>query len=106
MVVAAGVQQHDAPALLRRIEGAFTSDPVHVGDLRLDVSCSLGLVCEPGGAGVRPGSAAERVKELLSNADREMYAHKRSRVGVQRLLQLAESQPRSRAGSRSALSPH
>ena len=43
-----------------------------------------------------PGSAAERAEELLSNADREMYAHKRSRAGVHRLLQLAESQPRSR----------
>jgi hypothetical protein len=28
---------------------------------------------------------------VLSNADREMYAHKRSRAGVRRLLQLAES---------------
>jgi hypothetical protein len=38
---------------------------------------------------------AERAEELLSDADREMYAHKRSRAGVHRLLQLAESQPRS-----------
>ena len=89
-MVAAGVEQHDAPGLLRRIEEAFTSDPVRIGDLRLEVSCSLGLVCEPGGAGVRPGSAAERVSELLSTADREMYAHKRSRAGVHRLQQMAE----------------
>ena len=95
MVVAAGVEQHDAPGLLRRIEGAFASDPVHIGDLSLRLSCSLGLVCEPGRASVRPGSAAERAEELLSNADREMYAHKRSRAGVHRLLRLAESQPRS-----------
>jgi diguanylate cyclase (GGDEF)-like protein len=94
VVVAAGVQQHDAPGLLRRIEEAFASDPVRIGDLSLNVSCSLGLVCEPGRADAWPGSAAERVEELLSNADREMYAHKRSRAGVQRLLQLAESQPR------------
>jgi diguanylate cyclase (GGDEF)-like protein len=90
VVVAAGVQQHDAPGLLRRIEEAFTSDPVRIGDLTLDVSCSLGLVCEPGGAGVGPGSPAERVEELLSTADREMYAHKRSRAGVHRLQQMAE----------------
>ena len=57
VVVAAGVRQHDAPGLLRRIEEAFASDPVRIGDLTLDVSCSLGLVCEPGGAGVGPGSA-------------------------------------------------
>jgi diguanylate cyclase (GGDEF)-like protein len=95
VVVAAGVRQQDAPGLLRRIEEAFARDPVHIGDLSLHLSCSLGLVCEPGGAGVRPGSAAERAEELLTNADREMYAHKRSRAGVHRLLQLAESQPRS-----------
>jgi len=95
VVVAAGVRQQDAPGLLRRIEEAFTRDPVHIGDLSLHLSCSLGLVCEPDGAGVRPGSAAERAEELLNNADREMYAHKRSRAGVHRLLQLAESQPRS-----------
>jgi diguanylate cyclase (GGDEF)-like protein len=89
VVVAAGVKQHDAPGLLRRIEEAFTNDPVRIGDLILDVSCSLGLVCEPGGAGVGPGSPAERAEELLSTADREMYAHKRSRAGVHRLQQMA-----------------
>jgi GGDEF domain-containing protein len=68
---------------------------VRIGDLSLHLSCSLGMVCEPGGAGVRPGSAAERAEELLSHADREMYADKRSRAGVQRLLQLAESPSRS-----------
>jgi diguanylate cyclase (GGDEF)-like protein len=95
VVVAAGVRQQDAPGLLRRIEEAFTRDPVSVGDLSLQVSSSLGLVCEPGGDGGRRGSAAERAEELLSSADREMYAHKRSRAGVHRLLQLAESQPPS-----------
>jgi GGDEF domain-containing protein len=53
------------------------------------------VVCEPGGTGVRPGSAAERAEELLSNADREMYAHKRSRAGAHRLEQLAANQPRT-----------
>jgi diguanylate cyclase (GGDEF)-like protein len=91
VVVAAGVRQQDAPRLLRRIEEAFARDPVHIGDLSLQLSCSLGLVCEPGGAGVEPGSTAERAEELLSNADREMYAHKRSQAGVHRLQQLAEN---------------
>ncbi|MGH3269068.1 MAG: hypothetical protein ACRDN1_08385, partial [Trebonia sp.] len=68
--------------------------PVHIGDLSLHLSCTLGLVCEPGGTGALPGSAAERAEELMSNADREMYAHKRSRAGVHRLLQRAESPPR------------
>ena len=94
VVVAAGVRQQHAPGSLRRIEEAFARDPVRIGDLSLHLSCSLGMVCEPGGAGFRPGSAAERAEELLGNADREMYAHKRSRAGVHRLLQLAESQPR------------
>ena len=54
VVVAAGVRQQDAPGLLRRIEEAFTRDPVRIGDLSLHLSCSLGLVCEPGGAGAGP----------------------------------------------------
>ena len=94
VVIAAGVRQQDAPRLLRRIEEAFAGDPVRIGHLSLHLSCSLGLVCEPGGAVARPGSPAERAEELLSSADREMYAHKRSRAGVRRLLQLAEIQPR------------
>jgi diguanylate cyclase (GGDEF)-like protein len=94
VVVAPGVRQADAPGLLRRIEKAFARDPVRIADLSLHLSCSLGLVCEPGGAGVWAGSAAERAEELLRNADREMYAHKRSQAGVHRLLQLAESRPR------------
>ena len=94
VVVAAGVEQRDAPGLLRRIEDAFARDPVRIGDLNLDVSCSLGLVWEPGGVDVQPGSAAERAEELLSSADREMYAHKRSRAGIHRLQQMALNQPR------------
>jgi diguanylate cyclase (GGDEF)-like protein len=90
VVVAAGVRQRDTPGLLRRIEEAFARDPVRVGDLSVHLSCSLGLVCEPGGTGVQSGSAAERAEELLSNADREMYAHKRSRAGVHRLQAMAE----------------
>ena len=84
------------PRLLRRIEEAFARDPVHTGDLSLHLSCSMGLVCKPGGAGVPPGSAAERAEELLSNADREMYAHKRSRAGVHRLAAAGRAAGRAR----------
>ena len=90
VVVAPGVRQQDAPGLMERIESAFTGDPVRIGELSLRLSCSLGLVCEPGGADVRPGSTAERAEELLRSADREMYAHKRSRKGVHRLGRMAE----------------
>jgi GGDEF domain-containing protein len=69
--------------------------PMAAADVVARIGGDEFVVCEPGGAGVRPGSAAERAEELLSNADREMYAHKRSRAGVHRLLQLADSQPRS-----------
>ena len=81
VVVAAGVRQQDAPRLLRRIEGAFAGDPVRIADLSLDVSCSLGLVCEPGGADVQPGSPAERAEELLSNADREIDVRAQALAG-------------------------
>src|SRR6185437_12441964 len=47
VVVAPGVRQADAPGLLRRIEEAFARDPLRIADLRLHLSCSLGLVCEP-----------------------------------------------------------
>jgi diguanylate cyclase (GGDEF)-like protein len=93
VVVAARMRPQDAPALLRRIDEAFAGDPVRIGHLELHLSCSLGVVCDPGGAEGRPGSAAQRAEELLSSADREMYAHKRSRAGVHRLLQLAETKP-------------
>jgi diguanylate cyclase (GGDEF)-like protein len=93
VVVAAGLHEHDAPVLLERIDAAFAADPVRIGNLSLHLSCSLGLVCESGASDVPPGSAAQRAEELLSSADREMYAHKRSRAGVHRLLQLADTQP-------------
>jgi len=89
VVVAAGVGQADAPALLGRIDEAFSGTPVYVGRLCLRVTSSLGLVCEP----ARPAGLldpARRVEALLRAADREMYAHKRSRAGVKRLLTLSE----------------
>jgi diguanylate cyclase (GGDEF)-like protein len=89
VVVAAGVEEPEAPKLLQRIDEAFTAEPVEAVGLRLKVSSSLGLVCEP----ARPdgaGSAVGRAGELLDRADREMYAHKRSRAGVDHLLTLAD----------------
>jgi len=55
------------------------------------VTSSLGLVCEPGCAESRL-APVRRAQELLDRADREMYAHKRSRAGVNRLLTLGKSQ--------------
>jgi diguanylate cyclase (GGDEF)-like protein len=90
VVVASGVEQPDAPNLLRRIDNVFAGEPIYVRGLPLRVTSSLGLVCEPG----RPErrlALARRVEELLSCADREMYAHKRSRAGMNRLMTLAET---------------
>lgn len=91
VVVAAGVRPPQAVELLRRVEEAFAGEPLHVGGLRLRVTSSLGVVCEPGRTHA-PTSPAERVEELLRRADREMYAHKRSRAGVDRLYTLAEAE--------------
>ena len=94
-MVATGTDQQDAPNLLHRIDQAFAGASIYAGGLRLQVTSSLGLVCEPG----RPErrlAPAQRVEELLSSADREMYAHKRSRAGMNRLLTLA--QDRKKAG--------
>jgi diguanylate cyclase (GGDEF)-like protein len=90
VVVVSGVEQPDAPTLLRRIDLAFTGEPIYVRGLPLQITSSLGLACEPG----RPErrlAPAQRVEELLSRADREMYAHKRSRAGMNRLMTLAET---------------
>lgn len=92
VLVASGIAPHDGRALLRRVDAAFAAEPVQVGALRLRVNSSLGLVCEPGGAGrAEHSDPARRAAELLRSADREMYAHKRSRAGVDRLLTMAES---------------
>jgi GGDEF domain-containing protein len=69
---------------------------VYAGGLSLQVTSSLGLVCEPD----RPErrlAPVRRVEELLSRADREMYAHKRSRAAMNRLLTRVET----RSGSTS-----
>jgi len=94
VVLAAGVEPADAPKLLHRIDRAFTDTPVSTGGLQLQVTSSLGLICEPG----RPASrliAAQRAEELLDSADREMYAHKRSRARMNRLRTLTEPQARA-----------
>ena len=77
---------------MQPIERAFAAEPVHAGGLSLPVTSSLGLVCEPDRPERRlaPG---RRVEELLSRADREMYAHKRSRAAMDRLLKHVETQP-------------
>ena len=90
VVVAAGVERADAPVLLRRIDQAFTQTPVAVEGLSLPITSSLGLVCEPARSDGALASA-RRVEELLARADREMYANKRSRAGVHRLLRRAET---------------
>ena len=89
VILAAGVEESDAPKLMQRIDEAFAAEPVETMGLRLEVSASVGLVCEPGdpeGA----ASPAGRAEELLDQADREMYAHKRSRASVDHLLTLAD----------------
>jgi diguanylate cyclase (GGDEF)-like protein len=88
VVVAADVQRSDAPKLLERIKHAFSDVTVCSEGLNLQVASSLGLVCEAGRSDALL-TPAQRVEELLSSADREMYAHKRSRARVDRLLALA-----------------
>jgi len=65
---------------------------VHAGGLCLQVTSSLGLVCEPD----RPErrlAPRRRVAEVLSREDREMYAHKRLRAAMNLLLKRVETQP-------------
>jgi diguanylate cyclase (GGDEF)-like protein len=91
VVVLSGADQADSALLLQRIDQAFAAEPVHAGGLSLHVTSSLGLVCEPDRPERRlaPG---RRVEELLSRADQEMYAHKRSRAAMNRLLKRVETQ--------------
>jgi diguanylate cyclase (GGDEF)-like protein len=92
VVVLSGVSQADSARLLERVEQAFAAEPVQAGGLSLRVTASVGLICEPNRPERRlaPGP---RVEELLSRADREMYAHKRSRAAVSRLLKQVETAP-------------
>jgi diguanylate cyclase (GGDEF)-like protein len=90
VVVLTRVNQADSALLLQRIDHAIAGEPVHADGLSLRVTASLGLVCEPD----RPErrlAAGRRVEELLSRADREMYAHKRSRAAMNRLLTRAHA---------------
>lgn len=91
VVVLSGVDKADSARLLQRIDRAFAGEPVYAGGLSLRVTSSLGLVFEPD----RPErrlAPTRRVDELLSRADREMYAHKRSQAAMNRLLTRAEAQ--------------
>ena len=92
VVVISGADQDDSALVLERIDRAVAGHPVHAGDLRLSVTSSLGLVREPD----RPERRlpqARRVEELLSRADREMYAHKRLRAAMSLLLTRAQERP-------------
>ena len=92
VVVVSGADQADPTLLLERVDRAIAGEPVHFGQLRLPVTASLGLVREPDRA-ERRLAPRRRVEEVLSRADREMYAHKRSRAAMSRLLTRAETQP-------------
>jgi diguanylate cyclase (GGDEF)-like protein len=83
VVVLSGVDQADSALLLQRVNRAFAGEPVYAGGLPLQVTSSVGVVREPDRSERRlaPG---RRVEELLSRADREMYAHKRSRAAMNR----------------------
>ena len=83
VVVAAGIGPDEALALLDRIDQAF-SHPMRITGDKLLVRASLGLAYEP----ARPENSVDpeiRAMELLGNADREMYAHKRSRAAFTQL---------------------
>jgi diguanylate cyclase (GGDEF)-like protein len=90
VVVISGVDRADSALLLQRIDRAVAGEPVYAGGLCLQVTSSLGLVREPEQP-ERRLSPMRRVEEVLSRADREMYAHKRSRAAMNRLLTRAEA---------------
>ena len=90
VVVMSGADQTDAALLLKRIDRAVAGEPVYAGGLCLPVTSSLGLVREPEQP-ERRLAPRQRVEEVLSRADREMYAHKRSRAAMSRLLTRAEA---------------
>ena len=91
VVVISGAEQADSALLLQRIDRAVAGEPVYAGGLCLQVTSSLGLVREPEQP-ERRLAPRRRAEEVLSRADREMYAHKRSRAAMNRLL--------TRAGAR------
>jgi diguanylate cyclase (GGDEF)-like protein len=91
VVVAAGVELADTPLLLRRIDQAFTDTSLYIDGLIMYATCSLGLAHEPGLSEGGWLTSARQVEQLLERADREIYAQKRSRAGVNRLLKPAET---------------
>jgi diguanylate cyclase (GGDEF)-like protein len=90
VVVISGTDQADSALLLQRIDRAVAGEPVYAGGLCLQVTSSLGLIREPEQP-ERRLAPVRRVEEVLSRADREMYAHKRSRAAMSRLLTRAEA---------------
>jgi diguanylate cyclase (GGDEF)-like protein len=85
VVVFSGADQADPALMLKQVDRAISGEPVHAGGIPVPVTSSLCLVREPGRPERRlaPGQRAE---ELLRRADRKMYAHKRSRDAMDRLL--------------------
>jgi diguanylate cyclase (GGDEF)-like protein len=97
VVVAAGIGPDEALALLDRIDQAF-SHPMRINGDKLLVRASLGLAYEQ----ARPENSVDpevRAMELLGNADREMYAHKRSRAAFTQLSARAWAHRAPVAGS-------
>jgi diguanylate cyclase (GGDEF)-like protein len=90
VVVISGADRADSALLLQRIDRAVAGEPVYAGGLCLRVTSSLGLVREPEQP-ERRLAPRRRVEEVLSRADREMYAHKRSRAAMNGLLSRAEA---------------
>jgi diguanylate cyclase (GGDEF)-like protein len=90
VVVISGTDPADSALLLQRIDRAVAGEPVYAGGLCLEVTSSLGLIREPEQP-ERRLAPVRRVEEVLSRADREMYAHKRSRAAMSRLLTRAEA---------------
>lgn len=83
VVVAAGVAENEALALLDRIDQAF-AHPISIEQHSMVVRVSIGHAYED----ARPENtlvAMERAEELLSVADRHMYARKRSQHAFRQL---------------------
>jgi diguanylate cyclase (GGDEF)-like protein len=83
VVVAGGLEENEALALLDRIDQAF-AHPISVDEQSLVVRVSIGHAYEL----ARPENTLvgeERAEELLSVADRHMYARKRSQHAFRQL---------------------
>ena len=73
VVVLSVVDQEDSALLLQRIDQAFAGEPVHAGGLCLQVTPSLGLVCEPDRP-ERRHAAGEGPVAIVGTADQQDLA--------------------------------